>query len=185
MMRARLPYFCLCLLVLAGIGLSLAGCGQQAQTPRSTPTPTLLPTSAPPPTPAPPPDLQAVRSWIKQNAVPLQTINPTAPLNDLASLQQIVGDAAIVGLGEGSHGSHEFFTMKQRLLEFLVEKKGFTLFAMEWGWGTGMQINDYILNGRGDARAILEGQNFWIWKTQEMLGLLEWMRAYNANPAHT
>lgn len=173
MSRARVRYLCLCLLALAGMGVSLAACGQPAQTPRPTPTP------------APPPDLQAVQSWIRQSAVPLKTTNPAAPLDDLAPLQAIVGDAAIVGLGEGSHGSHEFFTMKQRLLEFLVERMGFTLFAMEWGWGTGAQINDYILTGQGDARAILEQQGYWIWKTQEVLDLIEWMRAYNANPAHT
>lgn len=67
--------------------------------------------------------------------------------------------------------------MKQRLLEFLVEKMGFTLFAMEWSWSTGEQINDYVLNGQGDIRAILEQQGFWIWKTQELLDLLQWMRA--------
>jgi erythromycin esterase len=105
-------------------------------------------------------------------------------LDDLQPLQQIIGNATIVGLGEGSHGAHEFFTMKQRLLEFLVEKMGFTLFAMEWSWSTGEQINDYVLNGQGDIRAILEQQGFWIWKTQELLDLLQWMRVYNADASH-
>src|SRR5260370_7138560 len=70
-------------------------------------------------------------SWIKHQALPLQTTDPRAPLDDLQPLQPIVGSASIVGLGEATHGSHEFFTMKQRLLEFLVEKMGFTMFAME------------------------------------------------------
>lgn len=89
-----------------------------------------------------------------------------------------------MGLGEGSHGAHEFFTMKQRVLEYLVEKMGFTLFAMEWSWSTGEQINDYVLKGQGDIQTILEQQGAWIWKTQEMLDLVHWMRTYNADASH-
>jgi erythromycin esterase len=135
-----LGHICVYLLVLIGISANLTGCGQQAQTPMPTATAAATATPAPPPMPAPPPNLPAVQAWIKQNAIPLQSTDPGASLDDLAALQQIVGSATIVGLGEGSHGSHEFFTMKQRLLEYLVEKMGFTMFAMEWGWDIGMQI---------------------------------------------
>jgi hypothetical protein len=71
----------------------------------------------------------------------LKTTDPNAPLDDLAPLQQLIGNASIVGLGEDTHGSHEFFTMKHRLLEFLVEKMGFTMFAMEGSWSAGEKIN--------------------------------------------
>lgn len=163
-------------LLVAVIGVALAGCIQRAQTPE--PTATLNPTITPAPllTPAPPPELQPVQSWIRQEAIPLRTTNPQAPLDDLQPLQQIIGSATIVGLGEGSHGAHEYFTMKRRVLEYLVEKMGFTLFAMEWSWSTGEQINDYVLNGQGDIQTILEQQGAWIWKTQEMLDLVHWMR---------
>jgi erythromycin esterase len=172
------------MLLLAVVVLTLAACGQSAHTPR--PTATINPTATPAPilTPAPPPDLQAVQSWIRQQAIPLKTTDPQASLGDLQPLQQIVGNASIVGLGEGSHDAHEFFTMTQRVLEFLVEKMGFTLFAMEWSWSTGEQINDYVVNGQGDIQAILEQQGTWIWQTQEVLDLLQWIRAYNADPSH-
>ncbi len=74
--------------------------------------------------------LDAQQLWIKQHALVLNTTDPNAPLDDLRPLQPLVGTASIVGLGEATHGSHEFFTMKQRLLEFLVQHMGFTLFAM-------------------------------------------------------
>src|SRR5207244_1201435 len=93
-----------------------------------------------------------VLSWIQQQALVLKTTDPQSPLNDVQPLQRIVGSASIVGLGEATHGSHEFFTMKQRLLEFLVEKMGFTMFAMEGSWSAGEQINTYVLTGQGDAR---------------------------------
>ncbi len=50
--------------------------------------------------------------WIQQNAVPLRTVNPGGSDSDFASLQQIVGHASIVGLGEETHGTHEFYDIK-------------------------------------------------------------------------
>jgi erythromycin esterase len=126
-----------CLLLLVCLSTSLGGCGQS-------------------PSPSSP-----VLSWIQQQAVVLKTTDPQAPLTDVQPLQRIVGSASIVGLGEATHGSHEFFTMKQRLLEFLVEKMGFTMFAMEGSWSAGEQINTYVLTGQGDARYVLGQFHFW------------------------
>ncbi len=126
----------------------------------------------------------ATLSWIKQQALPLKTTDPRAPLDDLQPLQPIVGSASIVGLGEATHGSHELFTMKQRLLEFLVERMGFTMFAMEGSWSAGEQINTYVLTGQGDARDVLGQFHFWTWNTQEVLALVQWVRAYDADKSH-
>src|SRR4249920_1992407 len=136
------------LLLLVCLSTSLIGCGHPQ------------PTSSP------------VLSWIKQQAIPLKTTDPQASLDDLQPLQRFVGNASIVGLGEETHGSHEFFTMKHRLLEFLVEKMGFTMFAMEGSWSAGEQINRYVVQGQGDAGKVLQQFHFWTWNTQEVLDLL-------------
>lgn len=74
---------------------------------------------------APPPHVR----WLKQTAKPLATVDPAAKDDDLAVLDPMVGGASIVGLGEATHGSSEFFRMKHRLLRYLVERKGFTAFS--------------------------------------------------------
>jgi erythromycin esterase len=125
-----------------------------------------------------------VVSWIQEHARPIHTFDPQAPLDDLASFKQIIGDASIVGLGEASHGGHEFFVMKHRLLRFLVEEMGFTMFAMEMCWMGAEPINDYILNGIGEPEVLLVQNGYGIWNTEEVLDLLLWMRAYNADPQH-
>ena len=153
-------FISVCLLLLVCLSTSLISCGQPQ------------PTSSP------------VLSWIKQQALPLKTTDPQALLDDLQPLQQIVGSASIVGLGEATHGSHEFFTMKQRLLEFLVEKMGFTMFAMEGSWSAGEQINTYVLTGQGSARGAVGQFNFWTWNTQEVLDLVQWVRNYDADKGH-
>lgn len=128
---------------------------------------------------------EAVISWIKAKALPLRTLDPHAPLDDLAPLAHIVGNASLVALGEASHGGHEFFVMKHRLLRFLVEHLGFTLFAMEMSWMQAEAINDYVLTGIGEGRTLLRKNGYGIWNTEEVLELIEWIRTYNTDPAHT
>jgi erythromycin esterase len=40
-----------------------------------------------------------VTRWIVENAHPLTTVDPGAPLSDLAPLADMVGDARVVGVG--------------------------------------------------------------------------------------
>ena len=122
--------------------------------------------------------------WIQQNAVPLRTVNPGGSDSDLASLQRIVGTASIVGLGEATHGTHEFYNIKARLAEFLITKLGFTTFIMENNWGTSQLIDAYINGGSGNIDNVMQANLFTSWQTQEYRAFLEWMRAYNANPVH-
>ena len=125
---------------------------------------------------------QAVLAQIKEIAAPLATTDPTGGLGDLAPVGVAVGDARLVALGEASHGTREFFQMKHRLLEYLVTQKGFTVFAMEANWPETEAVDRYIKTGQGDPKAALAGLYFWTWNTQEVLDLIEWMRAYNAAP---
>jgi erythromycin esterase len=93
----------------------------------------------------------------------------------------VIGNAQIVGLGEGTHGTSEIFQMKARLVSFLAQQMGFTIFAMEANMPEAYLINDYVMTGRGDPRQLLEGMYFWTWNTQEVLDFIQWMRQYNAS----
>ncbi|MFI1968648.1 erythromycin esterase [Streptomyces cinnamoneus] len=115
-------------------------------------------------------------------ASPLRTTEPLGDLGDLRPLGRMVGDASVVGMGEATHSSHEFFTDKHRVFRYLVEEKGFTAFALEAPWSTGLRLNDYVLHGKGDARQIMKEEfqrDYTFWNTREYLDLIEWMRAYN------
>ncbi|MER5555222.1 erythromycin esterase family protein [Streptomyces sp. NPDC002793] len=115
-------------------------------------------------------------------AHPLRFTEPGAPDGDLRALGRMTGAAKIVGLGEATHGSRQFFTMKQRVFRYLVEEKGFTTFALEAPWSTGLVLNDYVLHGNGDPEQIMRKEfqsSYRIWNTREYLDLLKWMRAHN------
>ena len=117
--------------------------------------------------------------WIGEHAVPLRTVEAGQGLEDMTALDSMFESATVVGLGETTHGTREFFQMKHRMFEYLVERHGFRVFAFEANRTECRAINRYIQTGEGDPKEALDGIYFWTWNTEEVLELIEWMRAYN------
>ena len=128
-------------------------------------------------------EASAFVEWLRENAAPLQSVEAGNGFDDMQPLKAMVGEARIVAMGEATHGSREIFQMKHRMLEFLVEEMGFTIFGIEASYPDCVAISDYVLRGEGDPAEALHGQGFWTWDTEEVLALIEWMRAYNEDPA--
>lgn len=82
---------------------------------------------------------------VRSTCKAFKTTNPTASLNDLKPLKDMVGSASIVGLGEATHGAHEVFTMKHRIVKYLVSEKGFTNLVLEEGWTGPWNLIDMFL----------------------------------------
>jgi len=123
-----------------------------------------------------------VSKWVKDNAHPIHSVTAESGFDDLQAFKAIVGDARIVSLGEATHGSREVFQMKHRLLEFLVKEMGFTTFAIEASLPDCLPINEYVLTGTGDLEEVVAGQGFYVYNTEEVRDMVEWMRRYNADP---
>jgi erythromycin esterase len=127
----------------------------------------------------PDPSSYTPEQWLRTYAIPFATTEARSGLSDLEPLRTLVGDARIVSLGEATHGSREMFTMKHRVLEYLVEEMGFTVFAIEANLTEADRVDDYVMHGIGDPGAALTGMYFWTWDTEEVLDMIEWMREYN------
>ncbi len=117
--------------------------------------------------------------WLRQNSLEFRTAEPGGSDEDLDMLPGLVGSAHLVALGEATHGTHEFFAMKQRILRYLVQHMGFTAFALEASFPEAEAVDEYVRTGKGDPYALLSRLYQWSWNTQEMLELVEWMRQYN------
>lgn len=96
-------------------------------------------------------------------------------------LKRILKDARLVGLGEETHGTREFFQFKHRMVEFLVKEMGYRVFAMEASYSGCRNINDYINGVTTDGAKALASQGFWTWNTEEIRTMIDWMRGYNAS----
>jgi erythromycin esterase len=117
--------------------------------------------------------------WIRANAIPIKTADPVDDHSDLMPLKKLIANRQIVALGEGTHGTSEFFKMKHRITKFLAEEMGFTIFAIEANMPEAREVNRYILTGEGDPQKALAGLYFWTWNTSEVLEMIKWMRQHN------
>ena len=122
---------------------------------------------------------QEVQAWLKAHALPLSSAEAGHGFDDLRKLDPLFEGAQVVGLGEATHGTREFFQLKHRLLEYLVSEKGFDLFAIEASFPETLPINDYVLGGKGDPVKLVEGMRFWTWATEEVVTQVKWLRAWN------
>lgn len=87
--------------------------------------------------------------------------------------------ARIVGLGESTRGTAEFFRLKHRIVEFLVREEGFTTLAMEASESAARAVDAYVRHGVSDPARLVARLGFWTWRTQEMVDLVAWLRAHN------
>lgn len=120
-----------------------------------------------------------ITSWLQDNAIPIRHLEAGNGFTDLQPLKRLFEDARIVGLGEATHGTREFFQLKHRLLEFLVMEMGFTGLAIEASYAACQPINDYVLHSKADRAAVLTGQHYVVWDTEEFSAMLDWIRTYN------
>jgi erythromycin esterase len=122
-----------------------------------------------------------VTGWIRETAWPLGSLDPSAPLDDLAPLGDALGPAVVVGLGEsvrGVRGGHELYVVKHRILRLAVEVLGFRVLAVEDDDDIGAAIDHHLQTGVGDAATLLS-RAWGPWRTVEFLDVLRWLRAWN------
>jgi erythromycin esterase-like protein len=128
-----------------------------------------------------PADNTPVVDWVRANAIRLATPEAGHGFDDMQPLKKVIGDARIVELGEATHGTREFFQLKHRMLEFMATQMGFTIFSIEANMPEAYRLNEYVLTGKGDPKALLKGMYFWTWDTEEVLDMIQWMRQFNAS----
>lgn len=120
-----------------------------------------------------------VDRWLTENALPLTKLSPGGPFDDLEPLRGVLRDVRVLGLGESTHGTREFFRLKHRILQFLVRDLGFTALAMEASESAARAVDSYVNGGKGDAARLIARLGFWTWRTQEIFDMVEWIREHN------
>jgi erythromycin esterase-like protein len=101
-----------------------------------------------------------------------------------------VGDASIVMLGEGTHGTHDFYHERAQITKYLIEKKGFNAIAIEGDWPDAARIHRYVQGSSKDVEAIDALKGFtrfpsWMWANADMLNFVGWLRSFNESQVRT
>jgi len=119
---------------------------------------------------------QELLADLNRSALQLTGSDPTLPDDELAPLADL-GQALVVGLGEATHGTHEFFAMKHRLFRYLVERFDFRALAFECDYDQSIYFDRWLNGGAGGVAHDL--MRIGTWRPVEVTALLEWMRQVN------
>ncbi|QPP08885.1 erythromycin esterase family protein [Streptomyces bathyalis] len=114
--------------------------------------------------------------WFREHATTLATLDPRQPLDDLEPLRDIVGEARVVAVGENAHFVEEFSLARRRVLRFLAERCGFSVFAFEFGFSEAFAL-DRWLQGEGDDGDLANvSRSAADWGAAD---LMHWLRRHN------
>ncbi len=91
----------------------------------------------------------------------------------------------IVGLGEATHGTREFYSFKCQLIKQLISYSHYRLVIFESSFGSMLYINEFIKGGAGNIDSLLQRNQYWMLYTPEVKDLLLWIRNYNTSKSGT
>lgn len=104
---------------------------------------------------------------------------------DLDPLIDSIGERKYVLLGEASHGTSEYYIWRYIISRRLIEEKGFSFIAVEGDWSAAYELNKYVKGLPGAVEDPREAfRRFtrwpqWMWRNDETVELVEWLRDHN------
>lgn len=119
-----------------------------------------------------------------------RAIEPLPAITDqkFASHFDSYADKQVVLLGDGSHGTSEFYHARAEITKRFIEHHGYTMVAVEADWPDAEAIDRYVrlrsgpkaqVGGRAKGYEPFKRFPTWMWRNREMQDLVEWMREYN------
>ncbi|MCP3919132.1 MAG: erythromycin esterase family protein [bacterium] len=118
--------------------------------------------------------------WARARATEVEGGPGALAASSAEALREAFGSARLVGLGESRHDTREQFLLKAKLVRFMVTELGFRALILEESVPHVERLDAYVTTGAGDARRTLSATAGWyVWDTEEMLTLLQWLRRFN------
>ena len=134
------------------------------------------------PTRAPPPRAASSEEILAKSLA--SAVEPFASIDtvDLGPMLERIGSARVVLLGEATHGTSEFYRMRERITRELILKKGFRFVAIEGDWPDAARVDNYIRHLEYSPSEWTAFARFptWMWRNNEVRDFINWLRKHNA-----
>jgi erythromycin esterase len=108
---------------------------------------------------------------------------PLGSPQDVGTIVDHAKDARFVLLGESSHGTREYYSMRAEISKQLIQNHGFKAILVEADWPYMFGTNQYVKFGSADGalEALRANARWpeWMWANPEFLELVEWAHQYN------
>jgi protein-L-isoaspartate(D-aspartate) O-methyltransferase len=123
------------------------------------------------------PALPDLPSIVARAAEPFDDIDGA----DLNAFLDRVGEARVVCLGEATHGTAEFYTMRARITQTLIERKGFTAVALEADWPDAQRLDQYVRGTTVEPHPEQVFDRFptWMWANRQVMEFVDWLKDHN------
>jgi protein-L-isoaspartate(D-aspartate) O-methyltransferase len=108
---------------------------------------------------------------------------PSIEAADLNALLERIGSSRLVLLGEATHGTSEFYRMRERITRDLIVKKGFRFVAIEADWPDAARVDHYVRHFQYPPSEWTAFARFptWMWRNIEVGDFVNWLRDYNGS----
>jgi protein-L-isoaspartate(D-aspartate) O-methyltransferase len=102
---------------------------------------------------------------------------------DLDPLLDRIGDARVVLLGEATHGTSEFYRMRERISQELITRKGFRFVTIEGDWPDVARLDHYVRHLEYPPTEWTAFARFptWMWRNNEMRSFVDWLHENNTD----
>ena len=102
---------------------------------------------------------------------------------DLGPLLERIGNARVVLLGEATHGTSEFYRMRDRITRALITEKSFNIIAIEGDWPDAARIDHYVRHLEYPPTEWTAFARFptWMWRNNEVRTFVDWLRMHNGS----
>jgi protein-L-isoaspartate(D-aspartate) O-methyltransferase len=106
---------------------------------------------------------------------------PSIEAADLNPLMERIGSARVVLLGEATHGTSEFYRMREGITRDLIVKKGFRFVAVEADWPDAARVDHYVRHFQYPPSEWTAFARFptWMWRNNEVREFVSWLRKHN------
>lgn len=102
--------------------------------------------------------------------------NSIAPI-----ISKVTDSIKIVGLGESSHYTKEYYQYKNLIINDLLRNRSFEAVIFEVDFGTALLWDEYVTKGIGNIDSILTDCSWWTYQTKEFKQVLEDIKTINGN----
>ena len=128
-------------------------------------------------------DLPSVQNLLREN---VEVLPPISDPSFATHFHQF-GKFKIVLIGDGSHGTSEFYEARAKITQHLIEHYGFNIVAVEADWPDAEAIDRYVRRRVGHTSHIVVNENEaafkrfprWMWRNHEVHDFVEWLREHN------
>lgn len=116
---------------------------------------------------------------VKESAISFESVS------DMESLFQNIDNQRLVLLGESSHGTSEFYSLRAEISKYLILNKGYRFVAVEGDWPAFTRINAFVKQKPNAPESLQEAMSaidrwpLWMWRNEEFKDFIGWLHQHN------